>query len=557
MSIPDPDVIIIGAGAGGGASAWGLARRGVSVLVLEAGPAFDPSDYRLHTARWEQSLFPRKPESQGRHTFARFQPLEERWSHLRSWNHVSGRLNPSDRRMAGRYSHVRGVGGSTLHYTGEAQRLHPAAMKMRSRSGVGADWPLDYAELEPFYGEAERIIGVAGPRDDPTRPRSPPCPLPPHPPSYASRKLAAGCRKLGLSWVQGSVAALSAPYDGRPGCNYCAGCNRGCPRTDKGSVDVTFIRKARRSGVCTIKPGCQVVRLEAGPRDRITRVHYVDRNGARQAIPAKAVVVACGAVETPRLLLVSANGHAPDGVGNETGQVGRHFMETLAWFSSGLHGERLDSFRGLPSDGGCWDFNAPDAIPGIIGGCVFSPATAEVNLLGPINYATRVVGGWGKRHKAELRQVFGRALSLKAIGESLPDERSYIGLHPLEKDRLGNPLARIHSYLDEMALRRLAFMAKTTREILQAAGVERIFEENGTYDFFNSSHVFGTCRMGTDPAESVVDRFGRSHRWRNLYIADASVFPSSGGGEAPSLTIQALALRTAVALREHARRGEL
>lgn len=232
-------------------------------------------------------------------------------------------------------------------------------------------------------------------------------------------------------------------------------------------------------------------------------------------------------------------------------------MDTLSWTVSALHPELLDSFRGLPSDSVCWDFNAPDAIPGVIGGCCFSPATAEADLLGPISYAQRVVPGWGRRHKAEMRRLFGRALSIKAIGESLPHDQSYIDLDPHARDAFGVPLARIQSYLDDMALRRLEFMANTAREILRASGVEQIFEAYGTYDVFNASHVFGTCRMGTDPGQSVVDRYCRSHRWRNLFIVDASVFPSSGGGEAPSLTIEALAIRTGKAIVELGKRGEL
>ena len=186
-------------------------------------------------------------------------------------------------------------------------------MKMRSRFGVAADWPLDYAELEPYYVEAERIVGVAGPNGDTVRWRSAPYPLPPHPLSHASQLLAAGARKLGLGWVAGSRAALSRAYDGRPPCNYCGNCNRGCPIQDKGSVDVTFIRKALATGRCTVKTECQVTRIGAGRGDRVTAVHYVDGTGAQHSVSGRAVVVACGAVETPRLLLASAGRHAPAG----------------------------------------------------------------------------------------------------------------------------------------------------------------------------------------------------------------------------------------------------
>ena len=142
-----------------------------------------------------------------------------------------------------------------------------------------------------------------------------------------------------------------------------------------------------------------------------------------------------------------------------------------------------------------------------------------------------------------MRRLFGQVVSLSGICESLPHAKSFVALDPVAKDHYGLPLASIHSYVDDMAARRIAFMAKKCREILKAAGAAEIFEEFSSYDIFSSSHVFGTCRMGNDSRQSVVNADCRSHRWRNLYILDASVFPSSGGGESPGLTIQALALR--------------
>ncbi len=546
MADPEFDAVIVGSGAGGGTSAWALAHRGLSVLLLEAGPAYDPlTDYRLDSDSWERECFPAKIDTNGRQSIAPLETLDPKWDDLRSWNRNLGRFNRGKQRRAWGYRYVVGLGGTTLHFTGEAQRLHPQSMKMRSRFGVAADWPLDYDEIEPYYLQAERLIGVAGPADEPTRPRSAPYPLPEHPLSYAARKIQTACREMGQRWVANAMAALSAPYDGRPGCNYCGNCNRGCPRLDKGSVDVTFIAKARETERCAIKTDCQVIRLAAGPDDRVTGVHYIDAMGAERVVTGRAVVVACGAVETPRLLLVSENQFAPDGLANESGLVGRNFMETLAWISSGLHPEPLGSHRGLPADAICWDFNAPDAIPGVVGGCRFNHGTTEVGLNGPIAYAQRVVGGWGRQHKAEMRSAFGRVLSIGAIGESPPNEYTYVDLDPEKRDRFGQPLARIHARWAESDLRRLTFMARTAREMLRASGVEDVFEEFGTYDGFDATHVFGTCRMGDDPGDSVVDRFCRSHRWRNLFVVDGSVFPSSGGGEAPSLTIEALAIRTA------------
>jgi choline dehydrogenase-like flavoprotein len=342
MKSSDFDVVIVGAGAGGGASAWALASQGFRVLVLEAGPEYNPlTDYLLDKPHWEQSHFPDRAKHKGRYVYAPMQKLETRWEALRSWNHIHGKRNDTDRRSVYGYHHMRGVGGSTLVFAGEAHRLHPESMRMRSRFGVAADWPMHYAELEPFYGRAEREAGVAGPSDDSIRFRSQPYPLPAHPLSYASTKVEQGCRLLGLRLMPNPVAILSEPYDGRPPCNYCANCTRGCPRTDKGSTDVTFIRKAVATGKCTVRADSQVVLLEPGPEDKVTSVQFVDEKGALHAVSGDVILLACGAVETPRLLLASTNRFAPDGLGNESGHVGRNFMETLSWMCSGLRQHML------------------------------------------------------------------------------------------------------------------------------------------------------------------------------------------------------------------------
>lgn len=551
------DVVVIGSGAGGGACAWSLAKHGVDVCLLEAGPAYDfKQDYRLERDDWERTLFPEKNISKQRQTFAELQPLEQKWSDLLSWNHNTGRLNTGTNRLPFAYHHVLGLGGSTLHFSGEAHRINQNAMKMQTDFSVAADWPISYETLEPYYQTAEAIIGVAGKTDQRCW-RSRPYPLPAHPLNYNSQFLAKGFAAQGMSLQANSLAILSEPYDGRPACNHCNNCTRGCPRADKGSVDVTFIKQARASQHCTVMTESDVTRIIASPQGNVSAVVYRDKAGIEHSIQSRVVVVACGAVETPRLLLNSESSAAPDGLANESGQLGRHFMETVFWQSNALHPEPLGSHRGIPSDSICWDFNDPDAIDGVIGGCRFSSGVSESDLVGPINYAKRVVKGWGLHHKQAMREQFGRVISLGGLGESLPNPQSYISLDPHQQDQYGMPKARIHSYLDEMELKRMAFMAKTCREVLKASGAETIFEEYGVYDYFSATHVFGTCRMGTDPEQSVVDAYGQSHRWKNLFVADASVFPSSGGGEAPSLTIEALGLRTGDRIADLLRKKDL
>ena len=544
------DAVVVGSGAGGAAAAWRLCEKGLQVLLLEAGPRFDPArDYPLSQPDWERHRFPELPGSQGKISMGKLGRLDPADENLRSWNRVTGPLVRGNTRqaMGPGYWHVQGVGGTTLHFVGESHRMHPQAMKLHSRHGVGCDWPIDYADLEPYYALCENLVGVAGPPDQGARWRSTLFPLPAHPLSPPAQRLVAAGNRLGMHWQANSRAALSAPYDGRPACNYCGNCNRGCPLGDKGSADVTFIRKGLASGRLTLKPACPVVRIRAAANGRIDSVEYLEGKNVRR-IETPILVLAAGAVQTPRLLLANHSRRHPKGLANGSGQVGRNFMETLSWNSTGLVPGLSHSHVGLQSDAICWDFNAPDAIPGVAGGCRFNSSVQEIGFNGPIAYASRVVGGFGKRLKDGVRASFGSALSVGAIGEFLPNPRTFIELDPQRKDSLGMPLPRLHSHLARQEIDRLKFMASQSRRLLKEAGATELVEEFGAWDHFSATHVFGTCRMGNESRTSVVDATCRSHDHPNLYITDASVFPSSGGGESPSLTIHALAARVADAI---------
>ena len=532
------DAVVVGAGAGGGAVAWRMTQRGWRVLLLDAGPAFDPDrDYGLDRPDWERLRFRHKPGSAGETSFAPMQALDPALADLRSWSLAQGPSNREPRRAVSGpgYHHVRGIGGSTLHFTGEAHRMNPEAMQMHSRFGVAADWPVRYAELEPFYVEAERVLGVAGPASVGDRWRSAGYPLTAHPLSRASRRLARGAAALKIAWEANPRSALSAVYDGRPSCNYCGGCTHGCPRRDKGSADVTFIAKAKASGRCEVRPEHTLLRIVSAKGGRVEAIDVADASRRVQRIATPRLVLACGAVETPRLLLLQR--------GLASAQVGRNFLESIAWTSVADAGEPLLSFGGLPADAISWDRNRPDATAGVIGGFRLSAAIHEAEMIGAIAHAQRAVPGFGRAHKERMRRAVGSLIAVGALGESLPHEGSKVDLDARRKDDFGRPLARIHSFVDAMAVKRLRAMAAATRGLLAASGAGTLVEEFGTYDHFASTHVFGTCRMGDDPRHSVVDANLRLHGSPNLWICDASVFPSSGGGEAPSLTIQALALR--------------
>lgn len=539
-----PDVVIVGSGAGGASAAWRLVQEGVRVLILEAGPRFTAfEDYPLDNPDWEKKPFPVKKGSQSQVEFGDLGTLHRKDADLRGWskNLRSNRPPTGEKRrpQAPGYSHVQGVGGSTLHFVGEAQRFHPQAFQLATAPAEQVVWPITYEDIEPFYGQVETDIGVAGSGDADGRWRSTPFPMPPHPVSPGGQALL----QSDANWRVNARAVNSKPYDDRPACNYCGQCSRGCPLGDKGSADVTFIRKAEETGLLTVISDAPVQRLLADASGRISHVEFV-KNGETQRVETPTLILAAGAVQTPRLLLLSATTAQPNGLANGSGQVGRNFKETLWWNSAGLVPGLSNSHMGLPADLVNWTHAKPGAVDGVVGGFKLTHNTLDLGLNGPIAFASRMVGGIGADFKRQVRETFGSALAISAVGQVIPDERSFVALSQNKRDAYGQPIAQINSVLTENSLQLLRHMAEATRNALKACGAE-IVEEDSCWDRFRSSHVFGTARMGHDSVTSVVDAFGRSHDHDNLWIADASVMPSTGAGEAPALTIMALAARSA------------
>jgi choline dehydrogenase-like flavoprotein len=555
--LPDTDVVVVGAGAGGLAAAWRLTTAGARVVLLEAGRVYRPgTDYPQTSGDFELREFPydasRDAGGRARYDFGPAQPLEREWDRYRSWNAGQGRFVQGDERVYQVYSHVQGVGGSTLHFQGEAHRFHPDSLRMHSLFGVGTDWPIPHRELETYYAAAEERMGVAAPVN-PLRPGGGPHILPPHPLSFASARLAKGFAAVGATLLPNSLAILSRPTADRPQCNYCGGCTQGCPTGDKGSADVTFLPPARATGRLDLRTRAQAVDVELDARGRAEAVVYADPAGARHRVSGRFVILAGGAIETPRLLLACRPKGHREGLANGSGQVGRHLTETLSWSTVGLLPERVDSWRGVAIDGSAWEHAVPKRGDGWAGGFRLATCSNAMGLRGPAAYAERLVPGFGSTHRRRLREVFGHAVAVLAVGEWLPNDRTYVDLSPSLRDAHGMARARIRSWLSPAERALVRTMAETVRELMRAAGASEIVEETTSLDLFAATHVLGTCRMGMDPAASVADRDGFSHEVPNLAFADASVVPSSGCGDSPCLTITALAIRTADRLLERGR----
>jgi choline dehydrogenase-like flavoprotein len=550
------DVCVIGAGAGGGVAAWELVRRGVRVLLLDTGPRFDPTTYDTHHMDWELVASPIAAVADApQHLSYESAPgalLDPRFAHLSSHSPSRFAGSPPRRRRSFYYSRAIGVGGSTLHYQAEAHRFPAHAFRLRSERGVSEDWPIDYAELAPYYERVEHLIGVAGDPSNPFKAARGPYPYAAHPLSAASRRLAVGAHQLGWQLLPNPVAILPQPRKGRAACHYCNGCVRGCAVAAKGSVDVAVIPEAERSGRLQLETGFRMSRFEHAADGRITAVVGHDADGNEQRRRARAFVLAAGAIETPRILLNSAGGAHPHGPGGAHGQLGRHLMETLHVFRSARFDVPVEAYTGIPIDSRIWDFNGASAARP--NGFVLGQSCGLFE--GPVGYALEAVEGFGLAHREAMQRRFGAVTTLFGIAEQHPRAENRVSLSE-QRDRFGIPLARVETAPDALDLQVLSQIWERLGELASESGIVELLGQTSAYDTPSATHVGGTCRMGRDPSRSVVDPLGAVHGVPNLVIADASVLVTQGAGDSPALTIQALALRAAEALAERAHRQEI
>jgi choline dehydrogenase-like flavoprotein len=541
----DFDAVVIGAGAGGGFAAMALAEGGMRVLLLDRGKRFDPArDFPMIHDDWELrgSAF---AEGDGGHEPSllieigpRIAPTDQdlcsRWL---GYDKPTG----CGRRSPVRYLRVFGLGGSTLHYAGEAHRFADYAFRPQTLYGHGdADWPIGYTDLEPYYQRAEAILGVAGESGNPFKSPRGAFPTPAHPLSSASQYVAQGAAKLGWTVRPNSLAIPSRPHEGRPACQGSGGCTLGCPIGAKSSTDLTAIARGERAGRLTVLPDSRVVQLETASDGKIVGAVYA-KNGVRQVARGRVYVLAGGAIETPRLLLASAGGKHQYGIGNASGQVGCYLMETLSAGLTVRFDADLRSYRGQVMNSRVWDL-APPPGDGSRAGFVLGVSITDA-WHGPSSYA-RSLPGMGLAHKNRMRERFGRVATLLGIGDHEPRAENRLVLDN-RTDPDGVPLASLRLDYSKQDRETLRTILRKLEAWADACGaVERL----GSYSSYSHpviTHSGGTCRMGDDPATSVVDKNGRCHEAENLYITDASVLVSQGAGDSPSLTIQALALRTA------------
>ena len=519
------DFCIVGAGAAGGVLGAKLSEAGFSTVLLEAGEHWDPTSDFVSDERAAHKLY---------------------WTDER----IVGGEHPVE---LGSNNSGRGVGGSTVHYSMVALRAHPEDFRRRSLDGdvPGADmtdWPLSFDDLEPYYEEVEEALQIAGPTYYPWGRRRRRYPQREHQLNACANVLVRGCMSLGIPVAPCPIATLSAPHGDRPPCVYRGLCNYGCTTNAKSSTLVTFIPRAVAAGA-EVRAGCMVAQVTHNRRGLVDGVLYF-RRGERETCRqrAKHVVVAGYAIETPRLLLNSASSLYPQGLGNSSGLVGKYFMVQPSDQIYGKFAERINQYKAPPPGGAISEhFNRTMPETDFVCGYVI-----EVVGPHPIEFATRIYsaqGLWGAALRREMAD-YNFYSGLGMCGECMPQAKNSVTLHPTERDPYGLPIAHVRFGYHENDKRLIKHAHRTIEQIIQAAGGTGIFASPRT------AHLMGTCRMGSDPATSVVNADCRSHDIPNLFVCDGSVFPTATAVN-PSVTIEAIAARTADRIGEMASRGEL
>ena len=521
------DVLIIGAGAAGAAFAWSLAETKMNILCLEQGDWMDPAKYPTAGADWEL---------RGLGDFA-LSPNTRR----RPEDYP---VNDSESPIAA--SMFNAVGGSTILYAGHFPRFHPSDFRVRTLDGVADDWPLDYAQLAPYYAENDRMMGVAGLAGDPAYPPKD-VPLPPVPLGKLGETIARGFNSLGWHWWPSDSAIATREHEGRAPCINLGPCITGCAQGAKGSTDVTYWPAAQRRGV-RIATRCRVREITVSDEGLADGVIYYDAEGVERRQRAEIVVVACNGIGTPRLLLNSRSKHFPDGLANRSGLVGKNLMFHPYGMVVGGFPERVDGYKG-PT--GCalmsQHFYETDRARGFVRGYSFEMLRG----MGPVNTALWGMASgrlpWGEGHHAAFAEVFARTGGVLAICEDLPEPHNCVTLDPTLTDSNGIPAPKIQYRLSENSRRMLEHGVARGVEVLEAAGAEWTRVESPLR--VAGWHLMGTARMGADPQRSVVNEWGRAHDVRNLFVIDGSIFVTAGAVN-PTCTIQALALYVADTMKK-------
>ena len=514
----DSVVVIIGTGASGGVLANELAQKGVSVVALEAGGRYLPEDY-----------------------------INDEWESFGQLAWTDPRTTSGDWRVARDFSGlpawiVKAVGGTTTHWAGASIRFQDHEWKGRTTYGdvQGAnllDWPIDGAEMAPWYDKAEKKLGVTRTNGWPGLPGNN---------NYLVFEK--GAKALGYKEVHTGRMAIMSHEDGeRTMCQQTGFCFQGCKWGAKWSSAYTDIPAGEETGNLEVRERAHVARILHDDAGKVTGVEYFDADGALQMQKARLVCVAGNSFESPRLLLNSASSMFPDGLANSSGQVGRNYMRHMTGSVYATFDKPVRMWRGTTMAGIIQDEARHDPSRGFVGG--YEMETLSLGI--PFMAAFLDPGGWGREFTSALDSYENMA-GMWLVGEDMPQETNRVTLNHEVKDQHGLPVVNVNfdDHPNDLAMRAHAY--ERGMAVYDAVGATRTFPTPP----YPSTHNLGTNRMSESARDGVVNRWGQTHDIANLFISDGSQF-TTGGAENPTLTIVALAIRQADHIANEMSRGNI
>ena len=559
-NLPKTDVVVIGLGAVGGVAVLPLVNAGLNVIGLEAGGWFSnrdfaPDEVRNNLRDWPQQVAKAKNEIPTVRANINFEAVQ-----------------------GGGHPMMNGVGGTSLHYWAQSWRLNPWDFKTVSETTAryGAhripenstveDWPISYEDLEPYYDRVEYAIGVSGnagningskqANGNPFEgPRARAYPMPGLRSSGYTDMMSDAARGLGWTPFQGPAAINTEVYGDRPGCFYHGYCDRGgCHVNAKSSTAVTTIPEALKSGLLKVVTHARVLKILNDADGRVTGVEYLIGNQVMFQ-PADAVMLASHTYENVRLLMLSTSQQFPNGLANNSGQVGQHYLShhqgapVIALFP-----KNLNNWYGLPAQGVAIDEWADDNFDhsdlDFIGGGNLWTYTDRKPIAAAKMSTFDKVPNWGSKWKSFVSENADRTNVSYIQKTTLPYRGNQLDLDPQVKDKLGFPVIRITAEYKDNELRIAQFTQDRMEEWYRAAGATDIIRAGLGNAMGASTHAYGGTRMGNDPTTNVTNAFGFAHESPNLGILGSSVMGTSGARN-PTLTAQALAWRTAEHLVEN------
>ena len=516
------DIVIVGAGASGAAIAYSLSSLGVKILCLEQGSWVNHNNF---------------PSTKKDYEYYRYSDFS---------------CDPNVRKLPEDYPinsdespitpvNFNAVGGSTINYLAHWPRFHPSDFRTKSLDGVADDWPIEYETLAPFYDLNSTIMGVSGLAGNPSYPYYEPT-LPPITLGKLGKTLAKGFNKLGWHWWPSDTTILSEDYEGRAKCVNAGTCDLGCAAGAKASVDITYWPLNLRRRV-ELKTHCRVREITLKKNGMADGVLYHDKKGHLHEQKAEIVIMACNGVGTPRILLNSQSSQFPHGIANNSGQVGKNLMFHPLSGVVGLFDEPMEGFKGpMACSIMSQEFYETDTSHDFIRGYGFHSGrytTPMTYALG--GYGTDKLLPWGSEHRKIMDEIYPFSAGLTIVTEDLPSEFNTVTLDQDLTDSDGIPAPKITYKVGENTKKIFLHAEARAKEAIIAAGAKKIVSPGGEIWYRAGWHQMGTARMGNKPENSVVNSWGRSHDFKNLFIVDGSIFVTSGAVN-PTCTIMALAL---------------